>query len=300
MADQHRVLVTGATGAQGGSVARHLLAQGRFAVRCLTRNPDSEKAAVLRGSGAEVVQGDLDDADSLRRALADCYGCFGVTNYWEHFEHEYDQGRNLIDAVADSGVQHFVLSTLPSVSKLTDGSLEVPHFETKARLEEYARERVAQPTFTHVAFYFENFLTFFPPHRQDDGSFVFGFPQGETRLAGVAVEDVGGVVAALFGPDQFKGQVVGIVGDDLPPAEYAAIMTRVLGKPIHYRHVPRETFAALGFPGAEDLANMFDFNRHYVPNRAEDLAQSRSLYPAMETFEHWVTANKGRFAGVLQ
>jgi uncharacterized protein YbjT (DUF2867 family) len=302
MAERETILVIGATGAQGGGVARHLLARGRFAVRALTRHPDSEKAQALRAAGAEVVEGDLENPEGLRRALADCYGCFGVTNFWEHFEREVEHGRNLVDAVADSAPRHFILSTLPYVHKVTGGELDVPHFDTKGRVEAYARERLPHASFVHVAYYFENFTTWFAPRRQDDGSYLFGFPQGDTPLAGVAVEDVGGVVASLFErADEFRdGKVVGIVGDDLPGTEYAAAMSRVLGERIGYRHIERETFAALGFPGAEDLANMFDFNRRFVPERRADLEQSRTLYPQLQDFETWLRANRERMAAALQ
>lgn len=301
MADRNLILVTGATGAQGGSVARHLLARGKFAVRCLTRNPDSEKAAALRQTGAEVVKGDLDDSESLRAALAGCYGAFGVTNYWEHFEREYEQGRNLIDAVADSGVQHFVLSTLPYAKKISDGTLEVPHLDMKGMLEEYARDRIPGTTFVHVAYYFENFLTWFAPRKQPDDTYAFGFPQGETPLAGVAVDDIGGVVAVLFEhPERYKARTVGVVGDDLPPKTYAEAMTQVLGEKVVYNYVPREVFASFGFPGAADLANMFEFNRLYIPSRRADLEESRALYPQMQTFEAWLGANRDRLLGVLQ
>lgn len=301
MADRNLILITGATGAQGGSVARHLLARGKFAVRCLTRNPDSEKAAALRQSGAEVVKGDLDDIRSLRAALAGCYGAFGVTNYWEHFEREYEQGKNLIDAVADSGVQHFVLSTLPYAKKISNGTLEVPHFDMKGMLEEYARGRNPGTTFVHIAYYFENFLTWFAPRKQPDGTYAFGFPQGDTPLAGVAVDDIGGVVAVLFEhPERYKARTVGIVGDDLPPKTYAEAMTRVLGEKVVYNYVPREVFASFGFPGAADLANMFEFNRLYIPSRRADLEESRALYSQMQTFEAWLGANRDRLLSVLQ
>lgn len=301
MTDRHLILVTGATGAQGGSVVRHLLARNEFKIRCLTRNPDSDQAAALRQAGAEVIKGDLEDAGSLRAALAGCYGAFGVTNYWEHFGREYDQGRNLVDAVAESGVQHFVFSTLPYAKKITNGALEVPHLDTKGMLEEYARQRIPETTFVHVAYYFDNFLTHFMPRRLADGGFAFGFPQGDTPLAGVAVEDVGGVVAAIFAhPERYKARTVGIVGDDLPPKDYADIMTAVLGRQIVYHYVPRETFAALGFPGAEDLANMFEFNRLYIPDRRADMEESHALYPEMKTFRQWVEANRERFLGMLR
>jgi len=295
MTNQKTILVTGATGAQGGSVARHLLRRGHFAVRCLTRKPDSDAAQALREAGAEVVGGDLNDIESLRSALRGCHGVFGVTNFWEHFEQEYSQGKNLIDAVAEVGVQHFVFSSLPSV-KRHDPNLEVPHFEMKAQLEEYAREKGIPSTFVHVAFYFDNFLNFFPPQKQSDGGFAFGFPQGDTSLAGVAAEDIGGPVARIFEqPAEYMGRTVGIVGDDLPPADYAQAMTRALETPVAYNHINRETFAGFGFPGAEDLANMFDYYRRFIPNRREDLEQSRSLYPSMQSFDEWLDKNAARF-----
>lgn len=301
MPDTRTILVTGATGAQGGSVARHLLGKGGFAVRCLTRNPDSEKAVALRQTGAEIVRGDLDDPASLRSALDGCQAVFGVTNYWEHFNKEYEQGRNLVDAVtATNSVKHFVFSTLPSYKKISGGELAVPHCDIKGQLEEETRERGLPATFVHVAFYYENFLSYFPPQKQEDGTFAFGFPQGDTPLAAVAVEDTGGVVTAILEqPEAYRGRTVGVVGDDLPPAQYAEIMTRVLGRTVVYNYIPREVFAAFGFPGAEDLANTYDVQRRFIPNRQADLAESRRLYPAMQTFEMWLSANKDRFAALL-
>ncbi len=301
MADEKTILVTGATGAQGGGVVRHLLKSGRFKVRCLTRKPESERASALVQAGAETVRGDLGHAESLKAAMKDCYGVFGVTNFWEHFEKEAFHGKNLIDAVKEAGIEHFVFSTLPSAQKHSEGKLEVPHFDLKARMEEYARSLNLPATYAHVAFYYENFLEFFPPKLQEDGSFMFGFPQGDTPLAAVGVEDVGGVVATIFDrPEEFRDQTVGIVGDDLPCSEYAGIMSRVLGKKIIYRYIPREVFAKLGFPGAEDLANMFEYNRLFIPNRQADLEQSLALYPEIQRFEPWVKANKDRFAAILK
>ena len=301
MPDQKRILVLGATGAQGGSVARHLLADGMFRMRALTRNPDSDKAKALAEAGAEVVAGDLDDRASLDAAIAGCYGVFGVTNFWEHFDKEYEQGRNLVDAVAAAGVEHFVFSSLPHAARISDGALEVPHFDIKARLEEYTRELGIPATFLHVAFYYENFLAFFPPQRQEDGTYAFGFPQGDTPLAAVAVEDVGGVVVQIFkDPGEFLGKVVGIVGDDRPASEYAAAMSKALGKPIAYNYIPREVFASFDFPGADDLANMFEFNRVHIPERKADLERSAKLHPGMKSFETWLAANAGKFDEILR
>jgi uncharacterized protein YbjT (DUF2867 family) len=301
MVDEKTILVTGATGAQGGGVIRHLLKGGKFKVRCLTRKPESDRARALAQAGAEIVRGDLDDPESLQAAMKGCYGVFGVTNFWEHFEKESFHGKNLIDAVKETGIEHFVFSTLPYAHKLSDWTLEVPHFDLKAKLEDYARSLKLPATYAHVAFYYENFLYFFPPKLQEDGSYMIGFPQGETPLAAVGVEDVGGVVATIFErPGEFVDQTVGIVGDDLPCRKYAETMSRVLGKKIVYRYIPREVFAKLGFPGAEDLANMFEYNRLFIPNRQADLEQSLALYPAMQRFEPWLQANRDKFAAILK
>ena len=291
------VLVIGATGAQGGSVASHLLNRKTCRVRALTRNPGSPAAQRLRILGAEVVQGELDDRGSLRAALKGADAVFGVTNYWEHFEKEAEHGRNLINAVAGAEVEHFVLSTLPSVEKWSNGELRAPHLDIKHELEQYARSLGIPSTFVHVAFYYDNFFSFFPPRKNGDGKYHIAFNQGEVPLAGVAAEDIGGVVAAIFEkPEGYLGKIVGIVGDDLTPDQYAAAMSRASGKSIVYDYVPREVFAKLPFKGADDLADMFEFNRRFYPNRRVDMAQSRALYPAMQTFEQWISKRGDRIA----
>ena len=294
------ILVIGATGAQGGSVARNLLARGKYAVRALTRKPDSEAAQSLREAGAEIVQGDLDDAASLRAALQGVYGVYGVTNYWEHFDREEVQGRNLVNAVAEAKVQHFIFSTLPPIAKETNGALKSPHFDLKAEHEDLARSLGIPSTFIHVPFYYENFLYFFPPRPAGDGSYQFGFPNGATPLAAMSVEDVGAIVAPMFEePSKWIGKVVKLAGDEIPAAEYAAIMSRVTGTTIRYAHVPREVFAALGFPGAEDLADMFEYYRLHIPSRAKDIEACRTLAPGLQSFETWATRNVGRLRATL-
>lgn len=290
------ILVCGATGAQGGSVAAHLLKRGTWSVRCLTRNPHAERAAALRRAGAEIIPGDWQDPRSLRVALEGCRGVFGISSYWEHFGNCYELGKNLIDAVVAANVDHIVLSSLPYAKRISDGEVEVAHFDAEARLEDYARRLRSDATFVHVALYFESFLTSIPFVREKDGTYCFGFPQEKTPLAGVAVEDIGGVVAAIFErPSGFKGRRVGIVGDDLPPQAYARALTRILDTSVIYKYVPRGVFALLDLPRAHDLADMFEFHRRYVPNRRDDLFESRWLYPPMRTFEAWAEVNKDSF-----
>jgi uncharacterized protein YbjT (DUF2867 family) len=295
------VLVTGATGLQGGSVARHLLRNGKYNVRCLSRNTTSDKARALRQAGGELVAGDLGDRASLEAAMRGCDVVFGVTNFWEHFEGERQHGANLADAVAEAKVPRFVFSTLPSAKNITGGKIAVPHLDIKAEIEQYVRQRGLNAVYVNVAFYYENFINFQMLQRQPDGTLAFGFPQGDTPLAGVGIEDLGGVVVAVLERfDEFSGKVVGVVGDDMPCAHYAEVMTRVLGCKAAYQYIPRDVYAKFAFPGAEELANMFEFNRLYMPNRNADLEQCRKLYPAMQDFETWLKANRAMFGPLLK
>jgi len=300
MATRKKILVFGATGAQGGSVARNLIARDKFDVRALTRKPDSPAAQALRELGAEVVQGDLDDPASLRAALEGCYGAFGVTNFWEHFAKEEEQGRNLVNAVAESKVEHFIFSTLPPIAKETNGALKSPHFDLKAEHEELARSLGIPSTFVHVPFYYENFLYFFPPRPAGDGTYRFGFPQGDTPLAAISVEDVGAVVAPMFEePEKYIGKVVKLAGDEIPATAYAEVLSRTTGADIRYAYVPRETFAAFGFPGAEDLADMFEYYRLHIPSRAKDIETCRALAPGLQSFDTWASRNEGKLKAAL-
>jgi len=290
------ILVTGATGAQGGSVARALLADDHFSVRIMTRNTSSPKALELKAAGAEIVQGNLDDTASLLRAMRGCYGVFGITNYWEHFEKEYQQGKNLIDAVKLAEIEHFVFHSLPDYNQLSDGKYPTPHCDLKAQLQRYCKSLDIPATFVHTAFYYENFLSFFPLQKAADGSLFFGFPQGDTNLAMASVEDTGGIVRSVFHhPTVYIGRTVGVVGADDTCAEYANLMSKVLNQNIHYKYIPRAVYAGLGFPGAEELANMFEVQRLYIPNRQIDLIESYGLNTEMQSFEKWLYKKKDLF-----
>jgi uncharacterized protein YbjT (DUF2867 family) len=300
MTSKNIILVFGATGAQGGSVARNLLARGRYAVRAFTRKADSPAAQALAEAGAEIVTGDLDDPQSISKALEGVYGVFGVTNFWEHFGKEQQQGENMIRAIAASDVKHLVYSSLPPIEKNTGGALKSPHFDIKAGHEELIRSLGIPATFVHVPFYYENFLYFFPPRPAGDGTYQFGFPQGDRPLAAISVQDVGRIVAPLFEePGRWIGQLLSPAGDEIPPADYAATMARVTGKDVRYAYVPRETFAALGFPGAEDLADMFEYYRLHIPSRVEGIETSRALAPDLQTFETWARAHGEALRNVL-
>ncbi len=301
MADKPIILVTGATGSQGGSVAHFLSKSGKFSVRALTRDTHSKKAAALTAEGAEVVEGNLDDKDSLVKAMKNCYGVFGVTNFWEHFDKEAQHGRNLTDAVKESSIEHFVLSTLPPVNKISGGELSSPHFDIKAEFEDYAKSLNLNITFTHIAFYYDNFINFFPLKKGEDGNFHFGFPQGENiKLGGVAAGDTGGVISAIFeNKDQYLGKTIRIVGDALYPQDYAKVMSEILGVKVIFDYIDRKTFSGFGFPGAADIADMFEFYTQFIPDEQKAIDESKKLFPAIKNFETWLTENKSRFNELL-
>lgn len=290
------ILVTGATGAQGGSVAKALLQSKKFDVRILTRDASSPKAIALQQAGAEIVAGDFNDIDSLHQALKDVYGVFGVTNYWEHFGKEIELGRNLIDAVRNSGVRHFVFSSLDNYHKLSNGSFSVPQYDIKAILKEYAKSFKLPSTFVQMSFYFENFFSIFPLRNDKYGNLHFGFPLGDSKLAMASVEDMGGVVATIFDhPVEYTGRTVGIVAENRPCSEYAYIMSKVLQRNVYYTPVAHDVYAAYNSPVAAEQADTFQVQRLYAPNRQMDLIESYGLNPGMLTLEKWMIKNKEKF-----
>lgn len=295
MKQKRIILVTGATGAQGGSVARALLKDKKFRVRILTRNPSSSNALALQFAGAEVVQGDLGDLGSLKQAMTGCHGVFGVTNYWEHYEREFQHGKNLIEAVKQLGIKHFVMSSQMGYQTLSGGWYSVPQHDIKAVLEAYAKGLHIPVTFVHPAFYYENFLNLFPLQKNTQG-YTFGFPQGDARLPMVSVEDLGGVVTTIFHhPAAYLGRVVGVVGANATCEHYASVMSKVLGVPVRYEHVPHDVFSGMNIPNAAIWATMFEVQRLHLPGQQIQLIESYGLNPAMSTFEKWLTRNRHQF-----
>lgn len=294
------ILVTGATGAQGGSVAKALLDKNQFSVRILTRNPKSKKALALQLAGAEVVQGDLNDVESLKRSMNGCYGVFGVTDFWEHYEDEYRLGKNLVDAVSLSNIKHFVFSSLANYGQLSKGVLPVQSYDMKAELQSYAKSLNLPATFVQASFYYENLFGFFPLQKDEAGDYFFGSPQGDTKLATISVEDYGGIVATVFEyPNEYIGRTFRAVGTDSTCAEYASILSDVLQQKVYYKYIPREEFAALGFPGAKEFANMFEVQRLYIPNRLVDMIESYGLNSNMHSFKNWAIKNKSKIEATL-
>ena len=310
MPDKKILVVVGATGAQGGGLARSVAADkgGPFAARGVTRKPDSDKAKALSAAGVEVVSGDADDVKSLERAFAGAHGVFCLTNFWEHFsaEREVAQARNMAQAAKAAGVGHVIWSTLEDTRKwvpLSDnrmptlgGKYKVPHFDGKGEADQVFRDAGVPTTFLLTSFYWDNFIHFGSgPKRGPDGTLALTFPMGDRKLPAIAVEDIGKCAHGIFKRgEEFVGKTVGIAGEHLTGAEMAAALTHALGQEVRYNDVPPEVFRGFGFPGADDLGNMFQFKRDFNDYfcGARDPAFARSLNPELQTFERWLSAHK--------
>jgi uncharacterized protein YbjT (DUF2867 family) len=312
LTDKKIIAVVGATGAQGGGLARAILADagGGYAVRALTRKPDSAPARALAAAGAQVVGVDLDDEPGLLRALQGAHGAYFVTNFWEHFspERELAQAAAMARAAKAAGLQHVIWSTLEDSRRfvpLADermptlmGHYKVPHFDAKGEADRFFTESGVPTTFLLTSFYWENLIFLgMGPKPGANGGLVWAMPLDDVKFPGIAVEDIGHCAYGVFKRgSELAGRHVGIAGEHLTGAEMAAALGEALGQPVRYQAVTPEQFRGMGFPGAEDLGNMYQFNCEFAADfcRVRDLAASRALNPALQTFNQWLAANKAR------
>ena len=310
MAEKKIIAVLGATGAQGGGLVRAILADpnGGFAVRALTRDANSEKAKALAQQGAEVVATDVDNPESLKKAFAGAYGAFCVTFYWAHFspEKELAQARSMAEAAKHAGLQHVIWSTLEDTREwvpLDDhrmptlmGKYKVPHFDSKGEADGVFTAAGLPVTLLLTSFYWDNFIYFgMGPKKGPDGKLYLTLPMDDKKLPGIAAEDIGKCAYGIFKRGgEFIGKKVGIAGEHLTGSEMAASLSKALGQEVRYNAVTPDEYRAFGFPGADDLGNMFqfkrDFNEYFCGARNIDFA--RSLNPDLQTFDAWLANNK--------
>jgi len=312
MSEKKIIAVFGATGAQGGGLARAILndSQSEFSVRAITRDTSSAKAQELAQMGAEVVAADIDDAESLKGALQGVYGAYFVTFFWAHFspEKEMAEAQNLAKAAKECGVQHAVWSTLEDTRQyvpLTNnqmptlmGNYKVPHFDAKGESNHYFTDYGVPTTFLLTSFYWENLIYFgMGPKKDAAGKLGITYPLGDKKMAGIGAEDIGRCAYGIFkkGP-ALIGKTIGIAGELLSGAEMAQGLTKALNQEVVYHEIAPETFRNLGFPGADDLGNMFQFYRDYeeVFAQSRDVTLARELNPALQTFEAWLQENAPR------
>jgi uncharacterized protein YbjT (DUF2867 family) len=254
MAESDRtVLVTGATGKQGGAVAKELLAAGGYRVRAMTRKPDSEKARALKQSGAEVVQGDLNDEESLRKAMQGAWGVFAVQNTWEAgVEGEEEQGHRQARVARDLGIQHYVYTSVGSADRRTG----IPHFENKSRIEQTVRTlRFPSHVIIRPVFFMENLLSPWFKPAIDQGKLMMAI-KPETRLQMIAVEDIGKYGRWVFDEhDRLNRREIDIAGDERTMPEAARIIGQAAGRSVEFAPPPIEEVRK----GSEDFATMLEW-----------------------------------------
>lgn len=312
MGQKQVIAVVGATGMQGGGLVRAILADpaSGFTVRALTRDVNSEKARELSGLGAEVVAADVHDVESLKRAFAGAAGAFCVTFFWAHMspEREFAEAEAMAKAAQATGVQHVVWSTLEDTRRwipLSDnrmptllGKYKVPHFDAKGEADQVFKQLGVPTTFLLTSFYWDNLIHFgMGPKPGPDGILDFTLPMGEARLPGIAAEDIGTCAFGIVKKrEAYLGKTVGVAGEHLTGAQMASALTKALGREVRYQAVPPEVYRTFGFPGADDLGNMFQFKRdvNAVFCAAREPAIARALNPGLQTFAQWLDRNAPR------
>ncbi len=311
MPTEQTIAVVGATGSQGGGLVRAICAQPElgFRARALTRDPNSAAARALAELGAEVVAADLDDAESVQRAFDGAWGAYCVTFFWNHFDPSLEQAQaaTMARAAAAAGLSHVIWSTLEDTRRwvpLDDdrmptlmGHYKVPHFDAKGEANHLFTDAGVPTTFLLTSFYWDNLIGFgMGPQPGADGTLEFTLPMGDKKLPGIAAADIGACALGVFRQgDALLGQTVGIAGEHLTGDQMAAALGRALGREVRYHAVPPGVYRGFGFPGAEDLGNMFqfkaDFEAYFCGARSVEF--SRELHPGLQSFGQWLEANKG-------
>jgi uncharacterized protein YbjT (DUF2867 family) len=311
MADKKIIAVIGATGTQGGGLVRAILADpdGGFAVRAITRDPNKDNAKALAAKGAEVVSANLDDVESLKKAFAGAHGVYAVTNFWEHFsaEKEKAQAKNIAEAAKAAGVKHVIWSTLEDTRQFMSADdkrmpmlqekYRVPHFDAKAEADAFFSG--VPTTFLLTTFYWDNLFMFgLAPKRGDDGKYSWAFPMGQKKLAGIAAEDIGKVAYGIFkAGQQYIGKKVGIYGEALTIQEMGQKLAKNIGIPEpHYHAAEADEYRGYGFPGADEMGNMFQYYRDFDTQffALRDLNTAKTLNPSLQSFDQFLAKNKDK------
>jgi uncharacterized protein YbjT (DUF2867 family) len=312
MADKKIIAVMGATGSQGSGLVQAILddPNGGFQARAITRDLNSDKARALAQKGVEVVAADLDDPESVNRAFAGAYGAYCVTFFWAHFSPEKEQAhaRVMANAAKQAGLKHVIWSTLEDTRKLVplsdnrmptlQGKYKCPHFDSKGEADHFFSDLGLPVTFLLTTFYWDNMYMFgMGPKKGADGKYTLTFPIGDKRMSGIAAEDIGRIAYGIFKKgEQYIGKRVAVAGEHLTGKQMAASLSKALGKDVVYNEVSPDAYRKFGFPGAEDLGNMFQYYRDFEAQfvGARDLNVARSLDPKLQTFDQWLARNKSR------
>jgi len=287
------IAVVGATGLQGGAVARALQAGHQFKVRALTRHP-----AKHRGLAEEVIQADLNRPETLSAGFEGAHGVFLVTNFWEKGTDEVNQATAAVRAAKDAGVKHFVWSTLPDVEGISGGKLHVPHFSGKAKVDRIVKEAgFVHHTFVIAPMYYQGLVGVVAPQKQADGSLGWALPLDPT-VRGLHMGDItqiGDIVAGAFAhPDQAgHGEYLPLVGDFMSFNEIVDTLNRQ-GHNFSFKQVPKEVYAGL-FAGAAEIAETFSYFQAYTclgSDSRDQIALANKIAGRQPTkFSAWAQVN---------
>jgi len=281
------ILVTGATGHQGGAALRHLQ-QRKFPVRAVTRNPNQPKARSLIGHGTEVIGADLDKPETLTRVLDDVYGVYSVQSRSDGIESEIQRGINLADAAKRARISHFVYSSVGSADKTTG----IPHFDSKFKIEQHIRGTGLPFSIVRPVFFMENWLGM--KSNIDQGTFASPL-RPETRLQMIAVNDIGAFVALAFEhPGKWQGRAMDLAGDDLSMTELASAFARVSGRDVVYQQIAWDQFEKQAGPEITTMYKWFQDVGYSV-----DIPAVRQEYAQLTSFERWLQTHWRAAAGAV-
>lgn len=281
MSNDKTILVTGATGQQGGATVRQLLSKG-WAVRGMTRNSSSSSAQALAESGVEVVQGDLDDRATLDAALAGVYGVYSFPNMAQGIEGEVRQGKIMADAAKAAGVEHFVQGSVGGAERNSG----VPHFDSKWKVEEYVRSLGLPATFLRPAFFMDNFN--WSRDAVMGGTFSSMGLDADKPLQLIAADDIGVFATLAFdNPQKYIGQGIELAGDELTEVQITEVMSKVTGKKVE--------LGPAGPPMNDDVAAMFTWFND--AGYEADIPALKKAYPDLMNLETWLRKNSWNSTG---
>lgn len=282
MADSKIILVCGATGKQGGAVARHLL-NGGYGVRALTRDPSQESARELGNAGADVVRGDLSDRSSLERAVEGAYGVFSVQNFWETgYDTEVEQGILLADVAEEAGVEHFVYSSVGGAERDTG----IPHFDSKYEVEEHIRSLELPYTILRPVFFMENWESDMLKEMVLGGTLAQPLSP-DTPFQQISVDDIGGIAALAFKDrDRWLGRELEIAGDERSMEDIAASFSDVIGLSVSYYQVGWDDFRE---QAGEEYTVMYEWFED--EGYEADVDSLKTEYPGLTNFDDYLVAH---------
>jgi uncharacterized protein YbjT (DUF2867 family) len=271
------ILVTGATGNQGGVIARHLLQRGKFKVRAMVRDENKPAAQALKQLGAELVKADFNDRASLDRALQGVYGVFSIQDFRDGASVEIRQGKAFADAAKAANIKHFVYSSVGSAERNTG----IPHFDSKFQVEEYIRSISLPHTILRPVFFFYNYNGMLPMVKNGT------LPQPlspDTKLQQLSEEDYGEMVAEVFErPADFANRAIEVASVEMTMPEIAAAFSHVLGKKVEYQQIPFEAFEQ---KAGEEVTIMFRWFENV--GYTADFTQLKRDFPAPTDFESYL------------